>query len=193
MMLHNILFTGHMIDREGRPQPRFPPEKEQAAKEAIRKAVLELKEKYDTGLQGIAGGACGGDILFHEVCEELDIHSEVYLALPPDQFAEQSVAFAGPSWVQRFRLLIKNHQVHILPKPDKTSITDDKTAVTVWEQANLWMLKKAFEHGGEAMSLVALWDKQAGDGKGGTEHLVKESTRKGAEVIIIEPRLLQNQ
>ncbi|MEO6327708.1 MAG: tetratricopeptide repeat-containing protein, partial [Ginsengibacter sp.] len=72
---HFLLFTGHMIDKADRKEPRFPASKELQAREAIKKKVIEEKNKLDenTTLTGIAGGACGGDILFHEICEELDI------------------------------------------------------------------------------------------------------------------------
>jgi len=44
---------------------------------------------------GIAGGACGSDILFHEVCESLGIPTQLFLALPKDKFHVESVDRAG--------------------------------------------------------------------------------------------------
>ena len=48
---------------------------------------------------GIAGGACGSDILFHEVCESLGIPTRLFLALPEAQFQVESVNRGGPVWV----------------------------------------------------------------------------------------------
>ena len=52
-----------------------------------------------------AGGASGGDILFHEVCAELSVPTTLWLALPPDRYVMESVAPAGPDWVPRFHLV----------------------------------------------------------------------------------------
>ena len=91
-----LLFTGHRVDDPGRKTPRFPADKESVARQAIKEAVA--KEITDAGeiAFGIAGGASGGDILFHEVCAELGIPTELYLAVPPDQFIKASVRSAGP-------------------------------------------------------------------------------------------------
>ena len=34
----------------------------------------------------MAGDASGGDLLFHEVCQELDIESRLYLAIPGNDY-----------------------------------------------------------------------------------------------------------
>ena len=44
---------------------------------------------------GIAGGANGGDILFHEVCHELGIPTHLYLAMPSGLYVTKSVRKAG--------------------------------------------------------------------------------------------------
>jgi hypothetical protein len=84
-MIHTLLFTGHMIDAPQRKVPRFPAAKEGGARQEIRNC-LSKEAPMNQQLMGIAGGASGGDILFHEVCEELSIPSQLYLALPVDEF-----------------------------------------------------------------------------------------------------------
>lgn len=177
-MNHTILFTGHMIDAADRANPRFPAYKENAVKEEIRKKLLNAKEKIKDELIGIAGGACGGDILFHESCIELDIPSEMYLALPVEEFIKTSVSFAGNDWTIRFNKLKEKLRVHILKK-----VEDNRE--TVWERSNSWMLILALKNSGENMTLIALWDGKGGDGAGGTEHMVKISKEQGANVEII--------
>ena len=61
-----IVFSGHMIDGPGRNNPRFPHTKEKAAREAIEQKLLEWA--INEADLGICGGACGGDIIFAEVC-----------------------------------------------------------------------------------------------------------------------------
>jgi hypothetical protein len=72
-----LLFTGHMIDAPDRKTPRFPPTRaaEAEARRMICQSIAE-EQKLEPGLLvGIAGGGCGGDILFHEVCQELGIET----------------------------------------------------------------------------------------------------------------------
>ncbi len=97
----SVLFTGHMIDAADREEPRFPPRAEGAARMAIRESVLQLRDSGGTPMVGIAGGASGGDLLFHEVCAELGVATRLRLALPVEEFIATSVAPAGEGWVQQ--------------------------------------------------------------------------------------------
>jgi hypothetical protein len=179
-MTHWILFTGHMIDAQDRPEPRFPADKEQAARQEIEKLLMEEKKATTGELKGIAGGACGGDILFHELCWELGIPTEIYLALPVEEFKEASVSFAGKEWDTRFDKLKEELPVHILPE------AKENNSPNIWERANLWMLDNAIKDGGRNMSLIALWDGKGGDGSGGTEHMVQIAKEQGASIHIID-------
>lgn len=180
-MKHCILFTGHMIDAPDRKEPRFPDSKEQAVKEEIYKLLVAQKEKAGLPLNGIASGACGSDILFHELCASLNIPSEVYLAAPVETFKQKSVSFAGESWEARYDQLLASVPVHILPD-DK----GDAGNMNIYERTNEWMLETALANGGPNMTLIAVWNGSGGDGKGGTEHMVKMAKEKGAEAKIIE-------
>ena len=101
-----------MIDAPERKQPRFPAYKERSVQQEIEKYLIEEIKDKNQQLTGIAGGACGGDILFHELCIDLKIPSEIYLALPIEEFKKASVSFAGLEWVERFERLIKKRPVH---------------------------------------------------------------------------------
>ena len=76
-----LLFTGHRVDAPDRKSPRFPAAKEKQARAIIVEAVTKEAERSKGNVLGISGGASGGDILFHEVCEELNISSRMYLGL----------------------------------------------------------------------------------------------------------------
>jgi hypothetical protein len=180
-MEHYLLFSGHLIDRPERVQKRFPKEKEQAVRLKINEYLSKLKEDTTDKLFGIAGGACGGDILFHEICIKLSISSKIYLGLPPVEFKKTSVSFAGEEWDKRFDNLLK-----ILPYQVMTEADYKNKNIPLWERANLWMLNDSLKNGGENMNLLALWDGMEGDGKGGTKHMVDIAKQKGAEVKIIE-------
>lgn len=180
MLVHSILFTGHMIDSPDREVARFPAQKEEAVKNELQNILTREKDNSKYPLRGIAGGACGGDILFHEACEELAINTEIFLASPVNEFKKSSVSFAGKAWTNRFDKLISKLPVQILEDIDTNK---DKN---IYELTNLWMLQIALENGGKNMTLVALWDKKAGDGSGGTEHMIKIAKEAAAEICIID-------
>ena len=182
-MKHTLLFTGHMIDARDRTAPRFPEEKENAARGDLKKVLNKERKNHPDQLTGIAGGASGGDILFHELCKETGIPSEVYLALPKEDFKKASVSFAGKAWVTRFEKLTGKLPVHIL-----SEATGNKRSI--WERINLWMLEEALKGGGEHMTLIALWDGKGGEGEGGTEHMVRVAKEAGAKTIIIDTKKL---
>lgn len=184
---HYLLFTGHMIDKPDRDTPRFPPGKEVAVKQAIKDAVLKATEKVTAPIVGIAGGACGGDIVFHEVCAELNIITQLFLALPRDEYVQESVQFAGPQWVDRFDALYNNIERKELAKHKELPLwLQKKVDYTIWERNNLWMLYSALVCGGTYMTLIALWDGNAGDGPGGTEHMIQQAQSRGGKVLVID-------
>lgn len=189
--MHYLLFTGHMIDRPGREKPRFPVSKEQSVKAAVKQAVQNAKDKTEEPVTAIAGGACGGDIIFHEACRELSIKSELLLALPPELFIQKSVAFAGSDWVERFDKIVKTSPPLILSQTKELPIWLQKdTDNSIWERNNLWMLNESLICGGANMILIALWDGSKGDAAGGTEHMVKVAQARGAKTIIIDINLI---
>lgn len=189
---HYLLFTGHMIDKPNRPSPRFPPAKEAAVRKRIKEVLTEEKEKTIARtpgiIKGVSGGACGGDIMFHEVCEELGIQTELYLALPRDQFIVESVEFAGQSWIERFDQLYNRLTRHILATTKELPVwlRKKEDEYSIWERNNLWELNSALVNGGINMTLIALWDGKGGDGPGGTAHMVQEAKKRGAKVVIID-------
>jgi hypothetical protein len=196
-----ILFTGHMIDAPDRKKPRFPKEKETEVKAKIKAKVEEIlaglskdslsAKAGSSHIKGIAGGDCGGDILFHEVCKDLGIKTEVYLALPKEDFLPRSVSFAGNHWVDRFNALDRdpNTSMRILTESEELPnwLQSENLNYSFWERNNLWILNAALALGGQNMTLVALWDGKQGDGPGGTRNMIKEVEQRGAKSIIISP------
>jgi hypothetical protein len=190
---HCLLFTGHMIDRPDRKDPRFPAAYENSAKQKIREAVEQELKRSTNGFFGIAGGACGGDILFHEVCADLGIPTELYLALPRADFIRKSVEFAGPQWIDRFDHLYTRLRHHTLCDTESMPKWLHKQPdYGIWERNNLWELNSALVNGGTHVTLIALWDRKGGDGPGGTAHMVREAAAKGAKTVIINTNTLTN-
>jgi nucleotide-binding universal stress UspA family protein len=184
-----------MIDAQNRKTRRFPPDKEEVARTAIKEAV-EKELHLDGGIDyGIAGGASGGDILFHEVCAELGIPTKLYLALPRDEYVRESVQAAGPQWIERFQRLLDSHQPRVLSdSPEQTDHPPrwlrEKENYSIWQRNALWMLHNALAASGRGVTLIALWDGKTGDGPGGTADLVQKASEQGAKTIILDTTVL---
>jgi hypothetical protein len=130
----------------------------------------------------IAGGACGGDILFHELCLERGIESRLYLALPPDQFVEASVRHGGDHWVARFHALLERLAVRVLGDIADLPPWVPAANYSIWQRNNLWTLFEALSLDAASLTLIALWDQGPSDGPGGTSDLVRQVQERGFAV-----------
>lgn len=188
-----ILFTGHRIDAPDRPHPRFPSAKEKQARAMIFEAVAQEKENATGQLLGISGGASGGDILFHEVCEELNIPSQMYLVLPRNEYIRASVVDGGPDWVGRFNRLYDKLKPTVLSDSDRLPRwLRAKKDYDIWQRSNLWMLHNALAISQDHLTLIALWNGATGDGPGGTEDMVERAKHRGARFIHLDTRKLRD-
>jgi hypothetical protein len=177
--MNAVLFTGHRIDSPDRPQPRFPPESEFIARAVI--AQVLIAEQSNGPLTAFAGAASGGDILFLEVCRELDIPFQILLALPEAEFIRKSVEPAGADWVARF---------HALAAVARPRVMQDNSSEGLWARNNRWMIESALVLKPKEFVLLALWDGQTGDGPGGTEDMITTARQHGARFIHLDTRKL---
>ena len=192
---HAIVFTGHRVDAPGRAEPRFPPAAEARAREMIRAAVQEaVADAAGAPVVGIAGAASGGDILFHEVCAELGIQTQLYLVVSRDDYVRESVAEGGPEWVDRFNALFAARPYRFLGNSDQALELPKWLRpwkdYTVWTRSNLWMLHNALAYGPEKVTLIALWNHKGGDGPGGTRDMVKAAEERGVKSVLLDANQL---
>jgi hypothetical protein len=186
---HVLLFTGHRIDSPKRKKPRLPADKEDAARLAIKDEVEKELARVGGAVIGIAGGASGGDILFHEVCAGLGIPTTLYLAMPRDEYVKESVQDSGPQWVNRFDELYNR-----LPRRELSNSKElprwlqSKDDYTIWQRNNLWMLYNAMACGSRYVALLALWDGKSGDGPGGTKDMVNKAEESAANTVILRTK-----
>lgn len=191
-----VLFTGHMVDAADRPvaKARFPrtAQAEARAHAMIKGAVERELEGHAASFLGIAGAACGGDILFHEVCAELAATTHVYLLMPPEPFEQASVQPGGAGWVDRYRALLSRSTPRVLqPSAQLPDWLADKPDYNAWERNNLWMMFNALATQARDLVLVALFNggREAG-GPGGTGHLVAEAATWGFRPVELDAREL---
>jgi tetratricopeptide (TPR) repeat protein len=180
-----VLFTGHMIDA-GRERPRFPDSLRDRARAAIRDKLKQEIARTEGPVIGIASGANGGDLLFHEICDELRIEHRLYLPLPPDMFRNESVSPAGRYWEDRFDAVLKQCPWSCLTsKPSLPAWLSVKSSYTAWQRANLWLVQEALAVGAKNFTLLALWDGNKTEGIGGTYHMRTVAEQYGAALATV--------
>jgi len=191
-----VLFTGHRVDAPDQPpdKARFPrtPEAENAARTMIEEALRnEMKE--DGGVSfGIGGGACGSDILFHEVCTSLGIPTRLFLVLPQDQFQVESVNRGGPGWIERYLKLCERVPPRVLAdSKELPRWLTDKRDYDIWQRNNLWMMFNALAGDPRRRTLIALYNPDRDpEGPGGTAHLVQTAADWGFKTLELDAREL---
>jgi hypothetical protein len=176
-----LLFSGHMVDRPGRDPPRFPNQKTPLACDAIRAALDEF-DADDADL-AMCGGACGGDLLFAQQCLDRGIAVQLYLPFEETLFLEKSVNFAGVEWTQRFQRVRAHQKTVLFVTPENPS--HGGGADNPYARNNINMLYNAVAFGADKIRFIALWDGKAGDGPGGTKHMIESVRQQLGQVRIL--------
>jgi hypothetical protein len=181
-----FLFSGHMIDRPGRVQPRFPAQMEPQA----AKAIGDKLDALDAGPQDLAlcGGACGGDILFAEACLQRGLHLELRLPLTEAEFIQESVVFAGKHWCNRFSDVKKNERTKLFIMTKELGKLPK--GADPFKRNNRWQLDRALSWGAEKVIFICLWNLEGGDGPGGTKHMHDEVKKRLGQVHILDTNQL---
>lgn len=181
-----LLFSGHMIDKPDRGEPRFPPAMEPLAKAAIAAKLDELSAGPSD--LAISSGACGGDLIFVEACLARGMKTEMRIPFDEPAFLQSSVSFAGEAWQQRFSAAKYNALCTLLVMPDRLGPTPD--TLNPYSRNNLWMLHSALTYGPEKVRFISLWDGKKGDGDGGTEDMVATVRKYSGEVHILDVKAM---
>jgi hypothetical protein len=179
-----FLFSGHMIDGPDRPVARFPAHAVPIAARAIATKLDELHAGPPD--LAICGGACGGDLLFAEAALRRGARLALYLPLEEATFLASSVDFAAGDWRARFVQVKAQSVVHVLPQ-DWPALPAGEDP---FEANNRRMLREAQACGAACLHVICLWNGAAGDGPGGTEHIMREVRRIGGAVHWLDTRSL---
>lgn len=179
-----LLFTGHMTDTPDRPRPRFPPDMEAAAVDAILAEIRIARDRCGGSLTGIASGARGGDIPFHEACAADGIGTRMVLPFSVEAFLDSSVrGVPSGDWETRFTRLWTVLGAHRRTVLDLTGEHDPFGA------CNEAMLPMAKASAG-TVELIALWDGKGATRLGGTAAFVAHFRGEGGRFHIDRKALL---
>jgi hypothetical protein len=179
-----LLFSGHMVDGPDRDPPRFPNNKSPLA----RAAILDTLDQLDASNAdlGVCGGACGGDLLFAELCLDRGMAIHLYLPFAEAMFLEKSVSFAGDEWTQRFHEVKNNRNTTLFVLTDHSEPQGAND--NPYARNNLRMLYNVFAFGADKIRFIALWDGKAGDGSGGTKHMIESVRNQFGQVRILDTK-----
>ena len=185
-----VLSSGHMIDKPGRPDERFPPRKEGTVRDRIAQQLATWN--VGAGDLAICGGARGGDILFAELCADRGAEVWLFLALPEAEFLEESVRLPETNWEDRFFALRDRQSVKTIVQQDR--LKSPPKGKSVFSRTNLWMINTARVEADDPKNICAVlcWDeKPTGDGPGGTSDFAVRIKQLGGRLApIINPTKL---
>jgi tetratricopeptide (TPR) repeat protein len=174
-----LAYTGHMVDADDRPTPRFPREKVGRVRQAIQQRLSGLGPLY-----GFGTAARGSDILFLETLLERDYGATVVLPFPAAEFLAVS---GGGRWNERFQKIQANPRVEL--QTLKSSRPADPDLPGAFADANREVQRRAVEYAkrlDETPVIIAVWDGKAGDGPGGTADAVALWREDGYDVEVID-------
>jgi tetratricopeptide (TPR) repeat protein len=184
-----IVASGHMIDKPGRKEERFPPRKEPVVAESIAKQLDAWG--VGAGHLAICGGARGADILFAEAGADRGAEVWLFQPLADGEFLEKSVRLPDSNWEDRFYALCERPTVKVFLQNDR--LKSPPKGVSVFGRNNLWMINTARVEADDPKRLYALvvWDEQpAGDGPGGTSDFAARVKKLGGRLGVLNPTRL---
>jgi len=179
-----VAFTGHMMDRPTRSQPRFPASAENAVTREIRAKLDALDARA-----GFASMACGGDIIFLE--QILDRGGEIHVVLPYRAEIFKADCLTGfqpeaPSdyWLKRFDQLYGEAKTKVILA--ETRAANNAMASELCNRVSVGLALMRGRLAGEEVRLLVLWDGWSGDAPGGTRAMVNFATTRGIPIEFLQ-------
>jgi len=173
------VFAGHMVDHADRHPPRFPQAMVSTVAEALTAHLAQAGP-----IIGYGSAACGSDLLFHRIVQDMGGVSHVVLPYGRKEFAVDSVEFvADADWGEHYSAVLDRADVSVV-SPQRLAHGSGS-----YEYANEVLLGLARLHAeqlGTELKGLAVWDGKAGDGPGGTAWIVDVWKRQGLDYEIIE-------
>ncbi|MBF0169765.1 MAG: hypothetical protein HQK87_01525 [Nitrospinae bacterium] len=182
-----VTFSGHMIDRAERLQPRFPAELEGRVRTEIARHLKALK-----GGVGFSSAASGADILFIEemikrkrgASDPDNVEINIVLPCALDAFREISVDPAGRHWNARLTRSLSHVSTLLEVSPLQHFASPLDFGFTNMTLIGLSQLRaKSLD---TDVAPLVVWDGATGDGGGGTATMVANWRARGLEPTIID-------
>jgi hypothetical protein len=187
-----ILVTGHMVDRENRPQSRFPSRSLECVRETLSGCLDGLARAHGL-LRIIMSATKGVDLLAVDFAIANGMPAEVYLPQADESlFLANAVNYGpdGPQWVERYLRARATAWVTVHTPVDATDPlrpfwTPQGGASQHYEDLNRYMAGLLRP----ADILLAYWDGRQGDRSGGTEHMIRVAQAGGTACLTLNTGL----
>lgn len=185
---HVLLASGHMIDADDRPKPRFPRGKEQA----VAARIAECLDAWQIGKDDLAicGAARGTDLMVAEACLARGCPVTLLIAKEEGEYLAESVELPRSNWSDRYFAVKENPLTTVRFQPEDLGTTPKDLAHA---RNNRWCLNTAWATARVRASVFVLlvWDQQpTGDGPGGTSHAASIAKQYAGKLEIIDPTQL---
>jgi hypothetical protein len=171
--------TGHMTDAPGRENARFPASKV----DEVRRLIGERIDRFNVR-HGFSSAARGSDILFIEELLKRGGMAHVFLPFPQEDFARTSV---GYGWDNRYAHILNDPHVTVTELSRTVPTSDVQPAA--YDQCNKKIQEAAVQCAkrlGVGPVLIAVWNGNPGDGKGGTADAVRDWQRHNYKLELID-------
>jgi len=180
-----VVFSGHMVDRNDRPTPRFPANIVPPVADEIAAQLDEMDAQI-----GYSSAACGSDILFVEQLlarkrKNRQVEANLCLALPPEEFLKASVTHGDSKheWLERFyRLQKRARSVKIFGLAGSDPVGE------LFHFANHCICGTAIiraSHLGTKPEALAVWDGRKEGDPGGTSSMLQIWEKLGFKPRVI--------
>ena len=177
-----LVVTGHLVDLPGRKRPRFPARRVAAVDRALRAALSERMPSV-----GVSGAAAGADLLFERALAARRLPSVVVIPQEGPWYVERSVrGRAGGDWMawHRHALRRANPCLRLV----RHGFPDEGLLFEYANEVQEGYARERARQLGTHVEMLAVWDGEAGDGRGGTADFVERFARSGAGAVrVIDP------
>jgi hypothetical protein len=113
----------------------------------------------------------------------------VFIPESEPNFLQNSVNFAGADWRERFFAVVHRPEVDYRVQPQ--ALGDPPPNSNIYDRNNRWLTYTAMAYGLDRLRVLCLWNRQSGDGSGGTEDMVKLASEiAGATPVVVDPTTL---
>jgi tetratricopeptide (TPR) repeat protein len=158
-----LIFTGYMVDYQGKDKKFFPADKQNEIKNEIRKRVEKFKPTpRDRAF--LAGLSAGSEIIFAEACAEAGMKVKVFLPHTEAKYSRNFIIPAGQEWQDRFYAVRSHPLVDEIYQPEH--LGPPKEGDNVYERNGRWAIYSALGRVGiENMRMIAFANEFVGDTK----------------------------
>lgn len=180
------IFSGHMIDRPERKEPRFPAYAEEQVRRELEKVIRQNNIRI-----AYVSCACGGDILFMEEVLKAGGECVILPPLPLQETIRNSVdIIPGANWKERLETILQNGNVLLLDAEcDEIGEEDD---AIIYDFTNRYLFGMA-QHKAATLNLpicgVTVWNRKKSGLIGGTDSAVALWEAKNIAIHIITPEI----